>query len=243
MSPPIRDGSGSSIGSIRLGDGSEISEVRTGAGDVVFNPVSVPDSENLQARYDFSAEDGSTPVADLTGNGYDLTGSYSGVSGSINSIQAGEFDGVDDYLEASWAGEAQPNTTYIVARLRTIGTAQFIFDGDTPESMGLLSDGNAQYRILSGGSAVVSGSSDTNNHIFDVLWDSPDSNLSVDGTLTLSGDSGTADSDGITLAARGDLVNYADIVIGEVLQYNVGHNSSTQSKVRSYLSNKWGIAL
>jgi len=37
MSPPIRDGSGSSIGSIRLGDGSEIAEVRTGAGDVLFS--------------------------------------------------------------------------------------------------------------------------------------------------------------------------------------------------------------
>jgi len=42
MSPPIRDGSGSSIGSIRLGDGSEISEVRTGAGDVLFSAI--PDS-------------------------------------------------------------------------------------------------------------------------------------------------------------------------------------------------------
>jgi len=39
MSPPIRDGSGNSIGSIRLGDGSEISEVRTGAGDVVFSAI------------------------------------------------------------------------------------------------------------------------------------------------------------------------------------------------------------
>jgi len=42
MSPPIREGSGDSIGSIRLGDGSEISEVRTGAGDVVFSAI--PDS-------------------------------------------------------------------------------------------------------------------------------------------------------------------------------------------------------
>jgi len=37
MSPPIRDGSGNDIGSIRLGDGSEVSEVRTGAGDVLFS--------------------------------------------------------------------------------------------------------------------------------------------------------------------------------------------------------------
>jgi len=43
MSPPIRDGSGNSIGSIRLGDGSEIAEVRTGAGDVLFS-AGPPDS-------------------------------------------------------------------------------------------------------------------------------------------------------------------------------------------------------
>jgi hypothetical protein len=42
MSPPIRDGSGNSIGSIRLGDGTEIAEVRTGAGDVLFSAI--PDS-------------------------------------------------------------------------------------------------------------------------------------------------------------------------------------------------------
>jgi len=39
MSPPIRDGSGNDIGSIRLGDGSEIAEVRTGAGDVLFSAI------------------------------------------------------------------------------------------------------------------------------------------------------------------------------------------------------------
>jgi len=48
MSPPIRDGSGSSIGAVRLGDGTEISEVRTGAGDVVFSGSAIPDSEVWQ---------------------------------------------------------------------------------------------------------------------------------------------------------------------------------------------------
>jgi len=49
MSPPIRDGSGNSIGSIRLGDGSEISEVRTGAGDVVFSASAIPDITMFQS--------------------------------------------------------------------------------------------------------------------------------------------------------------------------------------------------
>jgi len=67
MSPPIRDGSGSSIGSIRLGDGSEIAEVRTGAGDVVFSAI--PDNlvENWEdgdlsvLRNNWSGWSGDTP--------------------------------------------------------------------------------------------------------------------------------------------------------------------------------------
>jgi len=55
MSPPIRDGSGSSIGSIRLGDGTVISEVRTGAGDVLFSglPSSQVTLPNGNIAYQF----------------------------------------------------------------------------------------------------------------------------------------------------------------------------------------------
>jgi len=54
MSPPIRNGSGSSIGSIRLGDGTEISEVRTGAGDVLFSGNTIPNS--VISRYKFEGD-------------------------------------------------------------------------------------------------------------------------------------------------------------------------------------------
>ena len=52
MSPPIRDGSGNSIGAIRLGDGSEIAEVRTGAGDVLFS-ADPPIADSLVSRFNF----------------------------------------------------------------------------------------------------------------------------------------------------------------------------------------------
>lgn len=66
----------------------------------------IPDSGNLHARYDFSQEDGSLPVTDQTGNGFDLTqGSYSGVGATINGVQAGEFDNVDDVLTAATASD------------------------------------------------------------------------------------------------------------------------------------------
>jgi hypothetical protein len=69
MSPPIRDGSGNSIGSIRLGDGSEISEVRTGAGDVLFSAAPpIPDSDVYYKLDDgdFIADQG---TKDLSGSG------------------------------------------------------------------------------------------------------------------------------------------------------------------------------
>jgi len=71
MSPPIRDGSGSSIGSIRLGDGSEISEVRTGAGDVLFSagPSTVPITSSSTLLAPFDVATGTTltfPAGDLS---------------------------------------------------------------------------------------------------------------------------------------------------------------------------------
>jgi len=76
MSPPIRDGSGSGIGSIRLGDGTEISEVRTGAGDVLFsgNPqITIPDS-NVYLHDDWD----DNKIQNRDGSG---TTTYNGVTG------------------------------------------------------------------------------------------------------------------------------------------------------------------
>jgi len=70
MSPPIREGSGDSIGSIRLGDGSEISEVRTGAGDVLFSAG--PESTLLA----YGSSDNNVYVHDV-GSGFPLNSTLS----------------------------------------------------------------------------------------------------------------------------------------------------------------------
>jgi len=101
MSPPIRDGSGSSIGSIRLGDGSEIAEVRTGAGDVVFSAI--PDSESnqklihrwyLSAQSDpFNDQIGSIPLSQGVGEKMPTR-----VTGDYVDDAAREGDGTDEAL-------------------------------------------------------------------------------------------------------------------------------------------------
>jgi len=94
MSPPIRDGSGSSIGSIRLGDGSEISEVRTGAGDVVFSASAIPDSATHQHKLD---EGSGTTFSDSIGSIDGSTGGASWTSDSeLEGGQALSLDGSDD---------------------------------------------------------------------------------------------------------------------------------------------------
>jgi len=75
MSPPIRDGSGSSIGAIRLGDGTEIAEVRTGAGDVLFSASTGP----LLA---YGSEDADVYVHDV-GGGFPLNSTLSQAGSSV----------------------------------------------------------------------------------------------------------------------------------------------------------------
>jgi len=91
MSPPIRDGSGDSIGAIRLGDGSEISEVRTGAGDVLFSAI--PD--RTVGYWPFNdAADTTTAVDDVGGRDATI---QSGVTYDSTTVTEGShslaFDG------------------------------------------------------------------------------------------------------------------------------------------------------
>jgi len=87
MSPPIRDGSGSSIGSIRLGDGSEIAEVRTGAGDVLFSAISSPDNPLFQYLYNDTND--TTTVTDESSNNNDgqVANGTSNISYSSDSVE------------------------------------------------------------------------------------------------------------------------------------------------------------
>jgi len=103
MSPPIREGSGNSIGSIRLGDGSEISEVRTGAGDVLFSGSAIPDSaltQHLVAWYRFEDGDARDYTNDLDATFADTTA----YDGTINGATHQSTGGVTDFDNGSNSG-------------------------------------------------------------------------------------------------------------------------------------------
>jgi len=101
MSPPIRDGSGNSIGAIRLGDGTEISEVRTGAGDVLFSAG--PD-DSLVSRWEFEQD-----VTDsVDGNNGVLTGGTFTTDNQVGTF-ALSLDGSDDFVEVPFNSNLTPS--------------------------------------------------------------------------------------------------------------------------------------
>jgi hypothetical protein len=206
----------------------------------------VPDSEDLLARYDWREASGTSSVADQSGNGNDLSGTYTGPSASINGNQAGRFDGTDDILDTAFNTRSQPNHIFLVARWTDVSGSDFprLFDNDNSNkehSFGL-DEGNTEWFLRSQGSTGSDGSADTNAHIFETLFDGSNSTFVVDGTQRSLGSIGTDGLDGFQLGARADDTLFAEFDIGEVLIYPQDKSTSA-SEIRNYLSDEWGISV
>jgi len=138
MSPPIRDGSGSSIGAIRLGDGSEISEVRTGAGDVLFSSVPIPKS-GLIHRYSYNGSSNTSTLTDSVGS---LNGSISGMTYTTSSKEgshAGDYDGSNDEVSITGVENLNPGS---------FGGWFFPTDGTTNQRAIYLFENNDAFLII-----------------------------------------------------------------------------------------------
>jgi len=244
MSPPIRDGSGNDIGSIRLGDGSEISEARTGAGDVLFSGNAIPDKQDLYVRYDFRQEDGTTPVTDQSGNGRDLdTGSYTGVGRSINGNQAGNFDG--DIIEGDFSTNiSAPWTIFAVGEFDDTSPQSYITSKKDVNLGNGIGCNNDHWQIAYAGNFSRSNNNSTNLNPNDFTFYAAPSGgtatLSVNGTQVESVGGADETLGSMVLGDRGTTGAPLDGAIGAVLVYN-GDKRSIESQVRNYFAKEWGL--
>jgi len=202
----------------------------------------VPAENDLHAWYDFTEEDGTAPVTDQTGNGYDIGGSYTGVGESINGVQAGEFDGTDDQLSVTFADENQPTTIGLVFRLRSSGgNAQTLIDGADKDEHAFRESGSNNWAI-NAPNTLGDGGADVSNHIAVILFDGANSGAWLDGTSIIGGDAGSDAMQGITLGTNGAGGNAADMAVGEALYYP-SDKTGIRSDIETYLSDKWSIAV
>jgi len=138
MSPPIRDGSGNSIGAIRLGDGTEISEVRTGAGDVLFSGIL--DSEaNQKLVHRWPLSEDSDPFVDQIGSSDGTNNGKTQVTGNkYVDGAARQGDGTGDYIDV---GQSAPS---LDARFAVAVTLDNFTSSSRGTMVGVLNTGDNQ---------------------------------------------------------------------------------------------------
>jgi hypothetical protein len=242
MSPPIREGSGDSIGSIRLGDGSEISEVRTGAGDVLFDGGAIPDS-GLLNRYYISESGGTSSITDLSGN-MDLSGSASSVvSGAIDGSDALRFDGSGDLMTGSRVAISPPHDLWMVGRLRSItnsDTIQEMINPSDTDAIASVSDRRGTWSLIVPSDRDSGVASDTSYHLFRASVRASERELFVDesSVINVTGLS-SADFDGLTLGARYSDINHAELDFVESFHYDADEAGYSTTDVVNYISNKY----
>jgi len=246
MSPPIRDGSGNSIGSIRLGDGSEISEVRTGAGDVLFSAI--PDSGVMRLTFDNADTSGSTAIDSFNNNDASINGATTGVAGANDTYTTNEaysFDGNNDFVESNSPtfDESFYNSAHSVAGwINTTSSASSIifgiFDSSTNDRERAINTGNLTINRFTTG---VSGSTtidDGNWHhvVYTYSGDgSGDMTGYVDGsqdvTATETGSFSAGTQDSIYIGANG--LESQQFVSGDLDDIRVYDKELTSTEVNS----------
>jgi len=234
MSPPIRDGSGSSIGSIRLGDGSEISEVRTGAGDVLFSAI--PDS-GLKHNYSpLNLADGSTVSSawpdDEQSADLPVVGDPTYNTDEYNGRGAVALDNDDGFGEVTFASSIpQPFGIFTVINPTDTGNIEVIWHGAQ-------NNVSIQYRFDSfddivvdtrglGGSITTHGTPSSGLQLLSIEVDGPSTRLRIDGSDIATGlDGGSGDLTGYNWGR--DPADSSKSLDGDVVQ-NMIYDMSNQS--------------
>jgi len=242
MSPPIRDGSGSSIGSIRLGDGSEIAEVRTGAGDVVFSAI--PDS--VVAQYDATQAASTGSISSITDqiNNHDLSGSASVLSSGINGKQTFRFGG-SERMDSPTPSLSRDLAVAIVFEVQESPSNVKMIHGSDTDNDVFIQTGSDGYKSRTGTptSGNVGGTVDNNPHLgIHTFPSGGGGQLEIDGTQVIDYGTGSAGLDGFTLADRSSEDLPIEMDVGEVVLYQSPSTSDIDSE-RSRLADKWGVSI
>jgi len=264
MSPPIRDGSGSSIGSIRLGDGSEIAEVRTGAGDVLFSANVIPDSGDLyhallpsylSANHSqgddvtsWQLNDGSATLTPTTnGSPPSYEDSLVTSDGAAESQGQSGSSSHGDNLQATGVGTLDASTGFtlaVILREDNMGSIDFggiLTDVISSPTWNLRYD-QGNYNLETNGSRRTSVNAPTDNNPHTVIVTNINSELRMyldGGTVgdTDATDPGFSTTD-ITLfefEVNGNYYNFGG-EIGAVLLYQSGKTESEVGEIHNYLT-------
>lgn len=203
----------------------------------------IPDIQDLYVRYDYDKASTLDTLNDQTGSGRDLSGGPISAFGTRNGLQTGVFDGStgQDMEGSSFATTlSQPWHLFFTAQFDNgDGTGNEYLISSPDDGWGFQID-TGYWEIYDGSGSHAGNSSDTNWHVFDILYDG-DMTLNVDGSSGGITDAGTgSEADTLSGFEIGDWESGGiDFVgsFGEALLYNTD-KSAKSTDIRNYL-NRW----
>jgi hypothetical protein len=163
--------------------------------------------------------------------------------GMLNGQPVVRFDGVDDFIQASFTF-AQPYEFWVVGRLLTQTSNHVLLTGANNLQGQFDYSGGTNMQAYAGTALLGSASPVATAHVFNVRFNGASSHVRVDGKTTVTGNAGTGAPNGVTLGAHpGGALGLANTEVAEVIVVNVGTLTLSQrSKIQHYLRDKYGTA-
>ena len=153
------------------------------------------------------------------------------------------FDGTDDFMKGTFTYN-QPEMIYVVVKQVTWTFNDEFFDGAT-DNTGLF----GQIATTPGIKVYAGSFSGENNNlavntfgIVRILFNGATSKLQVNNTSATTGDFGTNNMGGITLATRGSQINlYGNVEYKEIILRKVADTAPNEAAIYAYLAAKYSI--
>ena len=176
--------------------------------------------------------------ADQSGNMRHLLQATAASRPAVNSDGSLTFDGVNDYLQATFT-LVQPCTIYLGFQQLTWTSGDALFDGATGVAKVTQKTSSPQL-ALDAGSALSNDSTialNTRGAIACVLNSTSSVYQAAGGaaSVTTTGDASTGNPGGITLGALQAPGNYGNITVYEMIVYSVAHDAATRLQILRYM--------
>ena len=195
-------------------------------------------------------------LAYITKDGSDFVSQWDDISGEDNhllqAVGADQplwqstgvlFDGIDHFMKCSAFTFEQPEQIYIVLKQITWASNKFLHDGNTLNS-GILRQLTSTPNLgaYAGSVSSLNGNLAVGSFgIVRLLFNGASSELIVNVTTPITGDFGSGDMSGFTLAGTGTGDAGANIEVKEVILRNIADTAPNEQIIYDYLSNKYGI--
>ena len=205
---------------------------------------------NTVAWYDYTAtdtitKDGSNFVSrwnDKLGSGHDLI-QATGTNQPLLTSDGVLFDGIDNYLKTSGFTFNQPEFIYLVINAKSWTLLDYLLDGNTTNS------GFIQQVFSSPSVYAYAGSQSgyikmtvNQYHIIRTQFNADSSKLIINNEPPLTGNFGSLNMGGFTLATRGGAGDrYANIEVKEVILRKVADSLTNETDIYNYLKTKYSL--